>query len=311
MNALKNLSTLFLSTLLLSGVSATRALAADDTFELRFPVDEPLVLDADTGSGSIEIRSGAGDEVSIEGKIRVRSRFLRGKPGNADELIQQVKDNPPVEMDDGRLSVGPLQDRTLRDKVNISYEIVAPAGTEVFAQTGSGSISVVDIAAPVDIRSGSGGLMLENIAGPAKARAGSGAIHAEGVGGAFNGKTGSGSIYLRQTEPGDVVVSTGSGSSELLGVIGSVSASSGSGQITIDGRQEGDWMLDTGSGSVRVSLPADAAFDFDATTSSGGIEIDHPLTTQGRLSKKHVVGQVRGGGPRLEIDTRSGGIRVN
>ena len=32
------------------------------------------------------------------------------------------------------------------------------------------------------------------------------------------------------------------------------------GRIRVDGSQEGDWVIDTGSGSVRVTLPADAAF---------------------------------------------------
>jgi len=311
MKATTKLNTLILSIVLLSGLSAAEAFAADDTFERSFTVSEPLVLDVDTGSGSIKIRSGSGDEVTIDGTIQVQRRFPWGKPRNADELIQEIKDNPPIEMDDGRLRVGHISDRKLRNKVSISYEIVVPAGTEILAETGSGSISVRDIAAPVDAHTGSGSVKLENITGSAKARTGSGSIRAEGVGGAFDGKSGSGSIYLEQTAPGDVVVSTGSGSSNLSGVAGSVSASAGSGRITVDGRQEGDWKLDTGSGSVRVSLPADAAFDLDAESHSGGIDIDHPLTVEGRISKKHVIGTVRGGGPRLEIETGSGRIRVN
>jgi DUF4097 and DUF4098 domain-containing protein YvlB len=307
MKAITKLNTLILSTLLLSGLSATDAFAADDTFERSFPVSTPLVLDVDTGSGSIKIRSGSGDEVTIEGKIRVRKRFFWSKPDNADELIQEVKDNPPIEMEDGRLRVGHIRYR----KLSISYVIVTPVGTEIVAETGSGSISVSDIAAPVDVHTGSGKVTLENITGSAKARTGSGSIRAEGVGGAFNGKSGSGSIYLEQTAPGDVVVSTGSGRSTLTGITGSVRVKAGSGRITIDGRQEGDWKLDTGSGSVRVSLPADAAFDLDAESSSGGIDVDHPLTIEGRISKKHVVGTVRGGGPRLEIETGAGRIRVN
>ena len=154
-------------------------------------------------------------------------------------------------------------------------------------------------------------MRLENITGSTKAHTGSGSIRAEGVAGTFNGESGSGSIYLEQTAPGDVVVSTGSGSSNLKGITGSVRASSGSGRITVDGRQEGDWKLDTGSGSVRVSLPEDAAFELDAESNSGGIDIDHPLTVEGRISKRHITGTVRGGGPLLRIDTGSGRIRVN
>lgn len=311
MKATTELNTSFLSLLLIFGLSAADASAADDTFERSFAISEPLVLDVDTGSGSIEIRSGSGDEATINGKIKVQRGFLRGRPSNADELIQQVKENPPIEVDNGRLRIGHSLDGKLRDKLSISYEIVVPIGAEVIAATGSGSISVSDIAAPVDVHTGSGSVSLANITGSAKARTGSGSIRAEGIGGAFDGKSGSGSIYLEQTAPGDVVVSTGSGSSNLISVTGAVRASSGSGRIAVDGRQEGDWKLDTGSGSVRVSLPADAAFNLDAESNSGGIDIDHPLTVEGRISKKHVIGTVRGGGPLLQIDTGSGRIRVN
>jgi len=311
MNAYTKLNSFVLSIFLVSGLSVTDVFAADDSFERRFAVSEPLELDVETGSGSINIRSGSDTEVTVEGRIRVKRRFLWGKPRNADELIQELKDNPPIEMDNGRLRVGHIRDRNLRNKVSISYEIVVPIGTEIDAESGSGSITVSDIAAPVDVQAGSGSVKLGNITGSAKARTGSGSIRAEGVGGAFDGKSGSGSIYLEQTAPGDVVVSTGSGSSNLIGVAGSVRASAGSGRITVDGRQEGDWKLDTGSGSVRVSLPVDAAFELDAESGSGRIDIDHPLTVEGRISKKRVVGQVRGGGPLLRIDTGSGGIRVN
>ena len=74
---------------------------------------------------------------------------------------------------------------------------------------------------------------------------------------------------------------------------------------------EGDWDLETGSGSIRVTLPEDAAFDIDAESNSGGIDIDHPVTVQGRISKRHITGNVRGGGPLLKIDTGSGGVSVN
>jgi DUF4097 and DUF4098 domain-containing protein YvlB len=84
----------------------------------------------------------------------------------------------------------------------------------------------------------------------------------------------------------------------------------GSGRIVVDGQQTGAWNLDTGSGSVRVSLPEGAAFELDAESGSGGINIEHPLTVQGRISKRHLRGTVRGGGELLAIDTGSGSIRI-
>ena len=299
-----------LSIVLLLGLSAANAFAQDNVFEESVAINGPFSLDVDTGSGAIKVRSGSGDEVIVTGKIQVNRRFFGVKRGDADEIIQAIKDNPPIDVSDGQLRVGRISDRSVRKKVSISYDIVVPAGTEVVAETGSGSVTVTDISAQIAVHTGSGNVTLENIAGSVKARTGSGSITAEGIGGAFNGSTGSGGIFLEQTAPGDVVVSTGSGSSELKGVVGSVKASAGSGRITVDGRQEGDWRVNTGSGGVRINLPDDAAFELDAESSSGGIDIDHPLTVQGRISKKHIKGQVRGGGPLLQIDTGSGGIRI-
>jgi hypothetical protein len=287
----------------------TLALAADGTFDERLSVPAGAMLEVDTGSGSIDITSGPGRDVTIIGKVRVNKKSF-WRRGDADEILQQVLDNPPIELEDDRLVVGHFKDRGIGSRVSVSYEIVVPADTRVDANTGSGSISVSDIAAPVDVGAGSGRLELKNIGGPVTAKAGSGSIRAEGVAGEFRGNTGSGGIYLAQTSPGDVKASSGSGSIELVGIAGSLKASAGSGRIKVDGQQDGDWKLGTGSGSISVRLPGDAAFELDAESNSGGITIDHPLMVQGKISKRHIRGEVRGGGPLLKIDTGSGSVRV-
>lgn len=298
-------------TLVLLTVWAADVLAADGAFEERLSIDGPIVLDVSTGSGSIDVRTGPGDEAFIRGEIRVNRRGLfGGRRGDRDEIVEAVMDNPPIELEGGRLRVGRFEDRDLGRKVSISYEITVPANTGTVAESGSGSVTVIDIAAPVQASTGSGSIELENIGGAVEASTGSGSIRADGVAGAFNGSTGSGSIRMTQTAPGDVEVSTGSGSSELTGVIGALRASAGSGRITVDGSMAGDWDLHSGSGGIRVTLPADAAFDIEAESSSGGIDIDHPVTVQGRMSKREVTGEVRGGGPLLKIDSGSGGIRI-
>lgn len=287
----------------------TLALAAEGTFEERLSVPAGTMLEVDTGSGSIDITSGPGRDVTIIGKVRVQKESF-WRRGDKDEILQQVLDNPPVELSGERLVVGHFEDRSVGRRVSISYEIVVPADTSVDADTGSGSISVRDIAAPVVVGSGSGRLEVENIGGAVQAKAGSGSIRAEGVAGEFKGSTGSGGIYLSQTSPGDVKASSGSGSIELVGVVGALKANAGSGRIKVDGRQEGNWKIGSGSGSITVHLPEDAAFNLDAESNSGGITVDHPLMVEGKNSKRHIRGEVRGGGPLLRVDTGSGGITI-
>lgn len=281
-----------------------------DTFTRELSVPQAVALEVSAGSGSIDITAGPGRSASVVGKVKVRRGFFGSRAAQADEIIRQLVDNPPVELQGDTLRVGHIKDRSIRDKVSISYTIVVPADTQVNAKAGSGSIDVSDIAASVEVRSGSGRLQLSGIGGPVIAKAGSGSLRAEGVAGAFTASTGSGSIFMSQTAPGDVKVSTGSGGMELRGIAGALKASAGSGRIKVEGRQEGDWKIGAGSGSVRVDLPDDAAFTLEAETGSGGIDIAYPLTIQGKISRRHLRGDIGGGGHLLRIDTGSGGIRI-
>ena len=123
----------------------------------------------------------------------------------------------------------------------------------------------------------------------------------------------SGAQAIRTPKPSDaedVVARTGSGGLDLRGVNGALRADSGSGGIKVEGTQAGPWELDSGSGSIRISLPGDAAFELDAASSSGDIDVDHPVTVQGKFSEDRIKGQVRGGGAMLHVRSGSGDIRI-
>jgi DUF4097 and DUF4098 domain-containing protein YvlB len=305
-----NFKTLTMCTVLALILFATEAKAASGSFEQSFTVDEAIFLDVTTGSGSVKISTGRSGHVEVTGHIKVGRGFFKRSGEKMQEIVDQLESDPPVSLAGGRLEVGHIKDRAFRKNVSISYEIVVPADTQVKSHSGSGSQTISDVAGPVEAGTGSGGITLSNIGGAVDASAGSGSIRANDIAGAFEAHTGSGSVKLTQVAPGDVVVSTGSGSSELLGVVGALRVHAGSGRIVVDGEQKGTWKLDTGSGSVKIRLPQSAAFELDARTGSGGIQIDHPLTVQGKMSKKHVRGEVRGGGELLSVETGSGGIRI-
>ncbi len=297
--------------LLLFAMAPSAALADTGSFERTISLDDAVVLDVSTGSGDITIRVGGDGEAVVRGKVKAKRNGIFGNLKDASKHIEYVESNPPVELDGERLVVGRIDDRSVRKAVSISYEITVPAGTEVVSKTGSGDVTVTGIAGKLKATSGSGDLELRDIGASVEARTGSGDIDAFGVAGSFDARSGSGDIHLRQTAPGDVHVSTGSGDNTLEGIIGGLHAASGSGRIRVDGQMTDDWTLDTGSGGVRVTLPSDAAFDVDAESNSGGVHVDHPVTIQGRVSKKHIRGEVRGGGPLLKIETGSGGIRIS
>ncbi len=145
-------------------------------------------------------------------------------------------------------------------------------------------------------------------------RTGSGNIRTRDVAGAFEAHAGSGDITLEEKGQGDVRIETGSGNIEARGIHGGVSASTGSGDVRVEGIPANSWTIKTGSGNAELRLPQDAAFDLDASSSSGNLEVNHPVTTtvQGRVtdSRKSVRGKVRGGGPEITVHTGSGNIRI-
>jgi DUF4097 and DUF4098 domain-containing protein YvlB len=73
----------------------------------------------------------------------------------------------------------------------------------------------------------------------------------------------------------------------------------------------GDVSLSTSGGGVTVKVPADAAFNLDAESSSGGgVHCDLPVMVQGKREHDELKGTVNGGGPVLHLETSGGGVHV-
>ncbi|MEJ2215408.1 MAG: hypothetical protein P8099_02220 [Gemmatimonadota bacterium] len=66
----------------------------------------------------------------------------------------------------------------------------------------------------------------------------------------------------------------------------------------------------TVNGSIRVTMPDGLNADFDARTVNGHIETDFPITIQGRMSPRHLRGQIGNGGPQLSFSTVNGSIEL-
>ena len=297
--------------------------SSEGSFDRTLSVTGPVRLDVSTGSGSIQVRTGADNLVHITGRIKSTDWF-----GNSDERVKQIEQNPPIQQSGNDIRIGHVEDRELMHNISISYELVIPADTELRSHTGSGSQTIAGVHGTTEVSSGSGSLRvsdignhlktetgsgdieIDRIQGAVRARAGSGSIRATSVAGGFDAETGSGRISLEQSAPGSVRVDTGSGGMELRGVKGSVDAHAGSGGIEVEGEPMGPWTVHTGSGTVRLQLASNASFDLDARTSSGSLSVDQPVTVQGSLAKKHIQGKVRGGGVPIDVETGSGNIEI-
>lgn len=120
---------------------------------------------------------------------------------------------------------------------------------------------------------------------------------------------------------GDVVVEDYTGNVDASSTSGDISLISGSenedifvtavsGDIFIEQNVVSGMSIGVTSGDVRITLPEDAAFYFDASTTSGEIKQDFPMSVKssGRRNLEGIIGD---GGERIVINTISGDITID
>jgi DUF4097 and DUF4098 domain-containing protein YvlB len=302
-------SRLFFSSLIGLCVVSMPALAGvEGSFQRNLTVTGTPTLEIYTRSGDVEVKAGGTGSIAITGKIWVNDHWWSSGSHRAE--VEDVQKNPPIQQNRNNIRIDYPNSR----EISISFEITVPADSTVRTHTGSGDQRLEGLKAAADLESGSGDLRLRDLSGGVRLHTGSGDVDAQDLAGAFTAETGSGDLRLDQRGSGDVQVHTGSGNIDLHGVRGALHAEAGSGDMTIDGTQTGPWEFRTGSGNVEVRLPSDASFDLDATTSSGSLSVDHPvtMTVQGDVerSRRSVKGKVREGGQTLTVRTGSGDISI-
>ena len=287
--------------------TATAAAQARGTFDRSLKVTGAVELSVTSGSGAIRVVTGSADVVRIAARITADNSWFAGN--DVEQRIRHIEQHPPIDQQGNLIRVGWFADRDIQQNISISYDITVPEQTRVTAKTGSGSVDIGSVRGAVVASAGSGSL---DIGGGASldAHTGSGSIRAVGIAGPTTAKSGSGTIRIDLTGKGDVDASAASGGVTVTGVDGGLRVTSSSGSVSVTGRPSRPWTIRSSSGSVIVRLPADAAFDLDAHASSGRVDSAHPVTMTGRIDKGRIQGQVRGGGPLVEIRSSSGGVRI-
>jgi Putative adhesin len=264
-------------------------LAADGTFDKTLRVSGTAELTVGTGSGYIHVSPGSGNEIHIVGHVHANHGGW-GDDGSPEDRVKQVVANPPIEQNGDIVTVGK---HTNYHNISIDYDITTPRGTNLEADSGSGD------------------LRLTELGGSLKANTGSGSIEATGLSGRVALQTGSGDIRAEMNSSPDVKAQTGSGSIRLRGVNNGLYAETGSGDIEVEGQPGANWKLETGSGSVTLDTGGRGKFSLDATTGSGSIHSDPPITTHGSLERHHITGDINGGGPTVRVETGSGDIKIH
>lgn len=201
------------------------------------------------------------------------------------------------------------------DNINIatssgSIAIDTAQGDRKIASS-SGTIKLLGGNGATEITSSSGNLYIEQSEGPLTASASSGSIRIQNVQGKKEVSTSSGTIYIEASE-GEMILSSTSGSIKISDVSGSGRAETSSGVISMDLKELTDSLsLVASSGSVKLNLPKEATFRFDASVSSGTIRTDFDEKLTFDKNKKNASGSVgENAGKDIKIQTSSGNISV-
>jgi DUF4097 and DUF4098 domain-containing protein YvlB len=128
----------------------------------------------------------------------------------------------------------------------------------------------------------------------------------------LNLETVNGSIAIADVQ-GDLEFEATNGSISLDGVGGNVRGRTTNGGVDAEltGRTwEGEGLdLETTNGGVRLRIPEDYSARLETETVHGGIDVDFPVTVQGRIGREFATTLGRGG-PLIRAETTNGGVRI-
>jgi DUF4097 and DUF4098 domain-containing protein YvlB len=202
--------------------------------------------------------------------------------------------------------------------VSVEFNITAPEGTRITVKSIAGDISVRDIHGLLALESVSGSVTIAN-AGRGRLRTISGNVELTDtrLDGALDAGTVSGSVILRKLTVPSLDVNSISGEVSIEDVAcGQVQARSVSGRTSFAGELEhnGRYMFSSHSGEVRLAIAGKTGFNVEATSFSGSVRSDLPVTLRGdtpeRRRRERIIGTHGDGGATLELSTFSGSILI-
>jgi hypothetical protein len=111
----------------------------------------------------------------------------------------------------------------------------------------------------------------------------------------------------------NVTLKTVNGGVRLENVGGEIRGETNNGGLTIDlrgDRWDGAGLdVETHNGGVRLNLPANYSAELEAGTTNGRLNIEFPVTVQGKIGKR-LMTTLGAGGPKIRAVTYNGGVSI-
>ena len=159
--------------------------------------------------------------------------------------------------------------------VSVSFQVTIPTDAQLVANSHNGGIEVNDVGGEAQVETHNGSIKIDGVAGSLEANSNNGTIQARNIQGAVRAETTNGSIKA---------------------------------EITTADLDE-DVVMSTTNGSVELRLEPGVAASVYARTRNGSVSSDFDGGIQDRR-KRTLDLDINGGGPRIELESTNGSIRV-
>jgi hypothetical protein len=271
-------------------------------------------------AGDITVVRGGGSDATLEVIKTARGRTVE----DAREMLTLVQVD--IAERAGRSEVRTrYPDQEMRRNrrnfsVSVAYNLTAPENARVTVNTISGSISVRDIKGELALETISGDVRVANGGRVPRAKTVSGNVEISetSIQGAMEAATISGTLTLRKVQAQRLDLGTVSGDVVIQDVASErVHAQSISGEVQLLGALHPGARYDLGShsGQIRVIVSGGVGFDLEASSFSGSVRSDVPLSNQAaddgrRRSQRSLRGTFGDGRATLDLTTFSGSIVI-
>ena len=268
-------------------------------------------------SGDVTVTGGGGDQVRIEAVKRVRSRHQENAKALLDELRIEVSELPT------RVEVRTVYPQNRRNySGSVDYTIALPSGASASVKTVSGNVRVTNVKGELRAESVSGNVTTSGAGRLALAKSISGDVDVTDAASdsAVEVSTVSGNVTARGLKARSLDLSSVSGNVLVSNVTSErAMAKSVSGNIEYSGplARAGRYEMNAHSGDVRLAVSNTSGFELDATTFSGEVRSDFPLTLRagmdsgkGRRMNRSIRGSYGDAGAIVNLKSFSGNIVV-
>lgn len=251
-----------------------------ERFAETFKVGADGALDLTQIAGDVRVTTGRANEIRVEAIKRVRHRDVE----EGKRLLGLLRIE--VTQVGSRLEVRTVYPRTTGNRSlssNVDYTITVPVTAAVAVKTVSGDVSVNGVRGEVRAETISGDVDVVATPNLAIAKTVSGDVRARDIGSptslmlsTVSGTVIATALKVRTLEAGSV-----SGGVELSNLqVERLQAKTVSGDIAFDGTlaRGGRYEFHAHSGNVRIGLASATGFELDASTFSGSIRSDFPIT---------------------------------